>query len=561
MIICGLKLTHDGAVALIDQNELKFCIELEKLDNNDRYFALEDTRLIKTILNDHGYSLDMVNQFSIDGWGGYDQDALAIQPRLRIGKKYNLLKAKNDASGYYLPIAQYRELNLEDNVLEGFRFSGLKINGSVLNYESYLHVIGHILSSYCSSSFALANQSSYILIWDGGMFPRLYFLDPSVGQVQNLGPLFLLVGNIYSIFSQHFGPFKTREGFAKDDLSIAGKVMAYIAKGKIDESMFEYFSDIYENCYEKSMGFANIFANEFKRRTGGRDYRDEDVLHSLHAWVEKMLIEKLEKKVRRHGSMSKNLCIAGGCALNIKWNGAIRSRRYFTNVFVPPFPNDSGSALGAACAAMVHSGDGFVLRWNVYSGPAIDHNNPAENWSVDTCSLRELAVLLHKSLEPIVFLNGRAELGPRALGNRSILAAAISSKVKIALNKIKRREDYRPISPVCMEKHAPEIFTPGTPDPYMLFDHQVKADWKDRIPAVCHLDGTARLQTVTSDQNEPLYTLLAHYYKLSGIPLLCNTSANQHGKGFFPDVLSATKWGGTIYVWCEDKLYTRNAAK
>jgi len=178
-------------------------------------------------------------------------------------------------------------------------------------------------------------------------------------------------------------------------------------------------------------------------------------------------------------------------------------------------------------------------------------------WSTFDCSLQELAEVLHVLDEPVVFLNGRAELGPRALGNRSILGAPVNPGMKTTLNRVKKREDYRPVAPICIEEDAKGIFLPGSPDPLMLYDHLVKDDWKDKIPAVCHLDGTARLQTISHIDNPVIYELLMEYKKLSGVPLLCNTSANYNGKGFFPDAESATTWGQVDMVWCETKMYVK----
>lgn len=558
MIICGLKLTHDGAVALLDNGRLAFSVEMEKLHNNPRYTAIDDTILIENILEDQGYRVEAVDLFAIDGWGGYDQDALAIQPRLTIGTNdQNLLYVENKGVPYQLSIAQYHERSLQRSVLEEWRGSDLRIGPHRLPYTTYLHVTGHIMSAYCSSPFASKGESAYVLVWDGGMYPRLYHVNAATRSIDNLGPIFLLIGNIYSIFSQHFGPFKVKGGFAKDTLSVAGKVMAYIALGKIRPELFQIFDELYRGHYEAPMGFANVFANLFKERVAHLNYPDEDILHSFHAFLEQLLVDKLSKKVARFGHPTTNLCLVGGCALNIKWNRAIRNAGVFSAVYVPPFPNDAGSAIGAACTAMaIHTGQ-WAMDWNVYSGPNIAANAPAEGWDAGDCDMASLAALLHGSGEPVVFLHGRAELGPRALGHRSILASPASPYMKDLLNHVKKRESYRPISPICLESQAPNIFEPGSPDPYMLFDHYVRYGWHDKIPAICHLDGTARLQTVNAE-SEPLITELLHaFYSLSGIPLLCNTSANLLGKGFFPDVRSATEWGQVNYVWCQGQLYER----
>ena len=169
----------------------------------------------------------------------------------------------------------------------------------------------------------------------------------------------------------------------------------------------------------------------------------------------------------------------------------------------------------------------------------------------------EFAELIHRSNEPVLFLDGKAELGPRALGNRSILAAPIRGTMKDTLNRVKGREGYRPVAPVCLESHAPDIFDPGSPDPFMLYDHRVRPPWKDRIPAIQHLDGTARLQTVNADEHPLIFELLTAYHAVSGVPLLCNTSANFQGKGFFPDLQSAGQWGEVNYVWSAGRLFSR----
>lgn len=145
MIICGLKLTHDGGIALIENGKLIFCIEMEKLNNNHRFIDIQDTSIIETVLEQQGYSLSSVDYFAIDGWGGDNIDALAVQPRLEIGEKCNKLSALNNGEKYKLDIAAYREKSLKHEICEGFKFSGLKINEESFDYYSYTHVSGHIL--------------------------------------------------------------------------------------------------------------------------------------------------------------------------------------------------------------------------------------------------------------------------------------------------------------------------------------------------------------------------------------------------------------------------------
>jgi carbamoyltransferase len=321
--------------------------------------------------------------------------------------------------------------------------------------------------------------------------------------------------------------------------------------------LFTQFDEIYNRCYGAPMGFANVFANEFKSKIRGQSYSDEDILCTFHHYLEELLVEKLKKKIGRYRRETGNLCLSGGCALNIKWNSAIRDSGLFDRVYTPPFPNDSGSAIGAACCALFQKTRSVSLVWDVYSGPLVAANGVAPGWVSRPCSIAELARLLHRENQPVILLSGRSELGPRALGNRSIVAPAVSPTMKDILNRIKKRESYRPVSPICLEHKAPDIFDPGTRDPYMLFDHRVRGDWLERVPAIVHLDGSARLQTVSPGENRVVAELLQEYEKLSGIPLLCNTSANFKGCGFFPDVYSATRWNRVNYAWCNHILYEK----
>ena len=557
MVICGLKLTHDGSVALVENGRLLCSIEMEKRDNNPRYTGIRDGEVIAEILASEGVPLDAIDTFVVDGWGGFNPNALAIQPQLELGDEHNWLTIRDEGAEYRLPVAQYCERRVGDDILIGKSFQGLRIAGRSVGYRSYFHVAGHVLSAYCASPFAARGESSYVLIWDGGMYPQFYFVDPAVGRAESLGPLFLLIGNIYTIFSQHFGPFKVAGRFAKDDLSVAGKVMAYIALGKVNRGWFDDFTRIYEEQYDAPMGFANIFARTFKERLNGAPYLDEDILCSFHQYLAELLVSKLAKKIERTGRRSRNLCISGGCALNIKWNQAIRVAGIADSVFIPPVPNDSGSAIGMACCPMFSETKHRHLDWNVFLGPRITSSDPLPGWSSRSCEIAEFARLLHTQGEPMVFLKGRAELGPRALGNRSILAPASRRGMKDVLNRIKCRESYRPVAPICLEHRAPEVFRPGSPDPFMLFDHLVADAWREQVPAICHLDGTARLQTVSRHDDVELFELLEHYEAASNLPLLCNTSANRKDCGFFPDAASAMNWGGTNYVWCDRQLFER----
>jgi len=560
MIICGIKTTHDGGIAIIENGMLKYSVEMEKIDNKGRYSDFSDLNLLPKLLRECGYEINQIDQFVIDGWHGTG--------RYWNGESKLILKDGSHENS--IRVAPYSEKRRLEDILQRFTFGDrLLIEGKIYNYSSYMHVTGHVMSAYCTSPFAQRNESSYVLVWDGGLYPRLYYYDINTNTIKNIGHLFLFLGTIYSIIAQYFGPYKkTKEQLfqerAKRDIegyfggySVAGKIMSYIALGNLKPELFELFNQLRAEQTEVSNELEHLFSKKLRQLIHSDEYSDVDVLATFHAYLEGLLLDKLEQKTKRYPEFSKNLCFVGGCALNIKWNSSIRDSKLFNDVYVPPFPNDSGSAIGVAAAENLRITRRPYIDWNVYSGPNIVKGAPNLDWQAIPCSIEALAMHLYKSDEPTIFLDGRAELGPRALGNRSILASPINNVMKDLLNKVKQREYFRPVAPICLESEATKVFIPGCQDPYMLFDHQVREEWKKKIPAICHIDGSARLQTVNETSNPTIFALLKAFYDLTSIPLLCNTSANYNGSGFFPDLASAMKWGRLNYIWYDNQLYTR----
>ena len=567
MITAGLKLTQSGGIALLNDNRLEFNIEMQKLANGARYSNVDELDDLVTVMSDFGFQLGDIAKWAVDGWDGAENGRVSL---LSGGAPTELL------------VAPYRETaKVPDPGLPGL--SGqLVIGGKSMDYESYVHVAGHLASAYCTSPFARRGEPSMVLVWDGGCFPRLYCVDAD-GRIEAGGGAFPLIGHTYSMTSQYWGPFKRQHKSSHvDDLSVAGKMMAYIALGTVREEIksvlreefFQYFEadsarvrkyrETIIGCGstgEKSHAYVHQYLTAVQQSTAVLGVADEDVLASVHEFLEELLIDRVTAKIQAwKGGGRWNLCFAGGCALNIKWNSALRAHPMIKAMWVPPFPDDSGVAIGTACLAAA-GGEGLrPIEWGTRLGPRLEPTTDVpQGWSVAPCTAEELARTIHTTGKAVVVLNGRAELGPRALGGRSILAPAIDASMKKLLNDVKSREHYRPVAPICLEEHAPTIFDPGTPDPYMLFEHWVRPEWIDRVPAIMHLDGTARLQTVNATDDPNLHAILREYYRCSGIPVLCNTSANYNGHSFFPDVASAMKWGRLDLVWSEGVLYSRSS--
>lgn len=256
---------------------------------------------------------------------------------------------------------------------------------------------------------------------------------------------------------------------------------------------------------------------------GFSKFRSEDV-----AWATQRVYEAVFARVLAHAKQltgSTNLILMGGCALNCLANRLIR--KYFEAWWVMPNPGDAGSSLGAAALAA-----GRRMNWRgPYLGTSIDGEYPIE---------AALQGLLRN--ECIAVASGRAEFGPRALGNRSLFADPRGGRTKDNVNLIKKREKFRPFAPVVLQEHFAEFFdTEGDREsPYMQCVYPVKE--KERFPAITHADGTARVQTVSREQHPELHELLTRFYAETGCPMLLNTSLNIKGMPLVDDESDARQF-------------------
>jgi carbamoyltransferase len=231
---------------------------------------------------------------------------------------------------------------------------------------------------------------------------------------------------------------------------------------------------------------------------------------------------------------AENLCMAGGVALNCVMNARIRDTGLYRRVWVQPAAGDAGTALGAALWVDWRQRRGCRV-WHMdhaYLGPAYDDEEIRAFLERSRLRYRRLEDVAAETARVLAedrivgWFQGRMEFGPRALGARSILASPLSPDMQQRLNEIKDREDFRPVAPVVLEEEAANWFVGAGISPFMLFVHDVAPAKAERIPAVRHVDGTARIQTVNRAQNPAYYDLLKAFQQLTGVPVLVNTSFN-----------------------------------
>jgi carbamoyltransferase len=271
---------------------------------------------------------------------------------------------------------------------------------------------------------------------------------------------------------------------------------------------------------------------------------------------------------------AKNLCLAGGVALNCVANGRIVREAGFENVWIQPAAGDNGISIGCAYygqLAVQKRPRSFVMKQATlgikYSDDAVSRaGNPLlvtrqtfDGNGHGIC--RESAKLLAEG-NVFGWFQGRSEFGPRALGNRSILGDPRRPEMKDKLNRqVKFRQAFRPFAPIVLYERAKDIFVGEDESPFMLRAKQVRAEWKDRIPGIVHVDGTSRVQTVRREHNPRMYDLLVEFEKLTGVPVLVNTSFNIKGEPIVEtpqDAMNCFIYTGIDYLALHDTLVAKN---
>ena len=265
--------------------------------------------------------------------------------------------------------------------------------------------------------------------------------------------------------------------------------------------------------------------------------RDKDLAFGLQRLFEKGYMHLLNILHRK--ASSSRLVMAGGCVLNSVANGKLFDHTPFEETWIQPAAGDDGLALGAALYvshAILNEEQRHPMI-DAFMGPEYDDQqikSELDTKGIDYCRY-ERELLLEETANEIIkghvvgWFQGRMEWGPRALGNRSILAHPGLPNMKDVLNaRIKHREKFRPFAPTVMQDRQAEIFEHSHPSPFMMHVYKIKPSWRERLPAVNHLDDTGRLQTLARDENPLYYDLIATFEKKTGIPILLNTSFNEN---------------------------------
>ncbi|MCP4156211.1 MAG: carbamoyltransferase [bacterium] len=411
--------------------------------------------------------------------------------------------------------------------------------------------IDHHLSHAASAFYPSPYSEAAILTLDGaGESACITFNRAGSGGIDLLKSINLphSLGHLYSAATAFLG-FKPCNG--------EGKVMGLAPYGEANYShYFEEMITLHEGgglsvdfkTLDYHLALAGVFTKraheifgEPRQKEGPMEKRHQDIAASLQAVLQKSAIHLAEELYRRvhtgPGPAGENLCLAGGVALNARMNQRIEDVTPFKQVFIQPAASDAGTSLGAALAAAPPSENERSPMTHAFLGPEFSEIDITEAIAAKVLeatyyeNIDDVAAGLVAEGKIVGWFQGRMEFGPRALGNRSILADPRNAGMKDILNhRVKHRESFRPFAPAVLADRAAEFFEANGESPFMTKIARVVPGAREKIPAVVHVDGTARLQTVSRDGNPVFYRFIECFCKKTGVPVVLNTSFNIRGE-------------------------------
>jgi carbamoyltransferase len=409
------------------------------------------------------------------------------------------------------------------------RLKGLCVDGMPFRWHFVSHHLAHAASAFHASPFPRAA----VLTLDGrGEKATTGYAAGQGNHLEWLGQVCMphSLGILYEAVTGHLGFLHSSDEY---------KVMALASYGQ--PKFLRDFREIVQLGEKGQYTIGELRLEErfgpARPRGGEIEQKHYDIASSLQVVLEETVLELA--RWLHEASGESDLCLAGGVALNCVMNARLRDAGPFKRIWVQPAAGDAGTALGAALWVDAQQRGGkdrsYVMN-HAYLGPAFNDLEIEEFLRWTKVPYRHLKNVPEETADILVqdkiigWFQGRMEFGPRALGARSILASPLHPEMQARLNDIKDREDFRPVAPVVLEEEAANWFVNADVSPFMLFVHQVRPDKAKRIPAVRHVDGTARIQTINHEQCPRYYDLLKAFQARTGVPVLVNTSFNTRGE-------------------------------
>jgi carbamoyltransferase len=543
MLILGLNMFHaDASAAIIVDGEVKFAIAEERL-NRHKHFGGFPALAIKACLDAVGAKISDVEHVAV----GQDSDA-------------NLIKKVQYALSNPAKVLNFIRLRQRKEAMRDVRSliaKALDVDASQLRFQEHHleHHIAHIASAYYCSPWENAAGFSY----DGsGDFVSTMMARCEGNDIEVLERVFLphSLGSFYTMICEFIGYTKYGD---------EGKVMGLAPYGKetycgeIEKIVLpknggfqldlSYFKPLGSNqgmqvLPDGTVRLARHFSEKMEKLFGEPrkahteiTQRDMDLAYAMQYRFEQIFFNVL-KQLHTQVPLD-NLAMAGGCALNSVANGKLFDRTLFRKTYIQPAAGDEGLAIGAALHtyhSVLKQSRRYELKHS-YLGPEFSEsriqsalrNAGLEARKLDRGNLLEATAEQIAAGNVVGWFQGRMEWGPRALGNRSIVAHPGLPNMKDVLNaRIKHREWFRPFAPSILAEYQHEYFEHDHPSPFMLHVYKIRPEKRQSLCAVNHVDDTGRLQTVTREENALYYDLISAFHRKTGIPVILNTSFNEN---------------------------------
>lgn len=543
MYILGINAFHgDSSACIYRDGELLVASEEERF-RRIKHWAGLPTEAIQFCLNEAGITLNEV-----------DHIAISRDPQANILKKALNVLTSGISFGYVIDRLANRNkiASISEQLEDAFQLGRGKLRAEIHNVE---HHRSHLASTFFASPF----EEAAVLSIDGfGDFSSLMTGMGKGNQIEVFDKVTFphSIGIFYTAFTQYLGfPYYGDEykvmGLAPyGTANMKEKVYDVIMPTpdglfKINEKYFLHASEGVKMTWEDgSPEIDRLFSPYMEEKFGkAREKGEEltqyhkDLAASVQRVCEEIIFHILTHLHKKTGC--DNVCIAGGVAQNSVANGKIIQNTPFKKMYIPPAGHDAGTCIGAALWVynQVLKKPRTTPIYNPYTGSKFSNEEVKAVLKAQNIPFTELEdeALFEKVAQCLInggivgWFQGRAEFGPRALGHRSILADPRRNDVKEILNlKIKRRESFRPFAPSILKEFVPEYFEYVDDVPFMEKVFPIKAEKHAAIPAVTHVDGSGRLQSVDKETEPKYHGLITHFYNKTGIPVLVNTSFNEN---------------------------------
>ena len=551
MYVLGISAYHGDCSAVLIRNGVILAAVEEERFTRIKHWAGFPEKAIRYCLKEGNVTLKQI-----------DKIAVGRNPRANLKERFGfVLRNRQSLKKLAVRFKNRRSIGgIAERLAACFDVPVQTIKRRIVNVD---HHLAHMASAFMVSPFDKAS----ILTVDG--FGDFVSSMQGYGQGNRMDVLGKIlyphsIGLFYTLITQFLGFTKYGDEFKVMGLAALGepnlieklkKVIRYTGSGQyvLNLEYFRHHSEGVEITWdggEPTMGpvYSQKFVEDFgKPRRAEEDIvaYHRDLAASLQAVTEEIIFALLDDLYEK--TKDNRLCLAGGVAMNSVANGKIFDHTPFQEIYIQSAAGDAGTSLGAAYYVynqILGKPRDFVMT-SSYWGPSFDneeigrtlreHEREIKKLVCEITRVEDNAALCRETAAQIAsgkvvgWFQGRMEWGPRALGNRSIIVDPRRPDMKDILNsRIKRRESFRPFAPSILLEYTGEYFEKDYPDPFMIKVYPIRHEKRSIIPAVTHVDGTGRLQTVSQEENPLYYALIEAFQEITGVPVLLNTSFNEN---------------------------------